>query len=334
MTDTPDVYEEIRIWRDEQLSEAAYHPAKLRELHDHVLTRTAEAALGRFSRVYGEPPVAFNWFVMGSAGRMEQASASDQDHGIVFTEEGHEEYFLGLGKELSDGLYELGYPYCEGKVMSSYPRWCKSEAGWFEQLEYWMNESAWETIRHLIIFMDGRTVLGDDTLLARSKGHVFKRVLQKQDVLCRMEENTRKRKKAMGVFDQLLPEDHGPHTGALQLKETALLPFINSVRLMAIEEALLETSTLDRLEQLSRRFPGNTDLPRWRTDYENLLALRLRLKEANSAYEDVHYVDVKSLGKEDKKQLKHLLKEAGRIHQQIHQKVRKGCSSHAISTNF
>ncbi|NGP46614.1 hypothetical protein G4V62_17300 [Bacillaceae bacterium SIJ1] len=182
-------YEEIRHFRDESIAESGDQPERLSSLHDDVFIKTVEVALRRLSQKKGPPPTRFCWFVMGSAGRKEHALMTDQDHGFIYTNDNAKESFLRLGEEISAGLHSLGYPYCNGNVMSSNPQWCCSESQWSEAIEEWMNRASWETVRHLLIFLDGRSLYGDEMLLRRLKHFVYKRVQCEPRLLCRMEEN-------------------------------------------------------------------------------------------------------------------------------------------------
>ncbi|GAE46136.1 DUF294 nucleotidyltransferase-like domain-containing protein [Mesobacillus boroniphilus] len=208
--------------RVKRVSDASFSNEQLNHFHDLVYDQVLTAALRKVSKEYGNPPSPFSFFVMGSAGRMEQSIWSDQDHGLVFTLKTDEaqEYFLKLGKEISEGLELAGYKKCSGSVMASNPLWCKSMKDWENQLGLWVGESTWESIRYLLIFADARSIHGDAGLLSRLKDKAFDEVKREQ-LLLRMLRNTMYMKKGVGVLGQLLVETHGAYTGAINLKETA-----------------------------------------------------------------------------------------------------------------
>lgn len=57
-----------------------------------------------------------------------QSIWSDLDLGLIFEgEESVQSYVLLLGKEISDGLSNVGYEYYDGNVMAYNPTWCLSE---------------------------------------------------------------------------------------------------------------------------------------------------------------------------------------------------------------
>ena len=134
MTHDLDSYESIREWKGRHIFQSLTNTSSLNNFHDMVMRQVFDLAVIRVNK--GNPPCEFCWFITGSGGRLEQGLISDQDHGIIFETDNQEnfQYFLELGKEISYGLDEVGYPYCKGKVMSSNPLWCKSFIRWKEQL--------------------------------------------------------------------------------------------------------------------------------------------------------------------------------------------------------
>jgi CBS domain-containing protein len=267
---------------------------------------------------YGPPPSPFSFFVMGSAGRFEQSVWSDQDHGIVYLDQSAKAkaYFLILGKEVSKGLYQVGYPYCDGGVMSGNPFWCKSQTEWEKQTKNWALEATWESLRYLLIFMDGRSVYGEHPLLDQLKRLVFQ-IVHEEHLLLRISKNTQYFKKGIGVLGQLLVETHGVHTGSLNLKETAFFPYVNAVRLLAIQEKILETSTLSRLDKL--QLP---DKSLFEAMFLKLLNYRL-LFASHTDYESGHYLPADHLTKEQKNDIKEIIKYGTTLHQTVSKLIHK-----------
>ena len=96
---------------------------------------------------------------------------------------------MSLGKEISKGFYQVGYPYCDGGVMSGNPFWCKSHSEWEKQIKNWALEASWESLRYLLIFIDGRSFYGKHQLLEQLKTFVYQTV-QTEQLLSRMSNNT------------------------------------------------------------------------------------------------------------------------------------------------
>ncbi|MCL6570457.1 MAG: hypothetical protein K6T88_02075 [Bacillus sp. (in: Bacteria)] len=307
-----EIYVKIGRFRETQIKQVSHDHTKLNELHDEIMNQVLETSLKQTFPRIGPPPSPFSFFVMGSAGRLEQSLWSDQDHGIIYCDQSDEvkAYFLALGKEISKGLYLAGYPYCDGGVMCSNPFWCKSQSEWEGQIKTWALAASWESIRYLLIFIDGRSVYGRHKLLEGLKKIVFQTV-QTEQLLARISNNTLNLKKGVGVLGQLLVETHGKHTGSLNIKETALFPYVNTVRLLAIKNNLLETSTLSRLEKL--QVP---DKELCKELFLKLLNYRL-LFSSQKDYESGHYLLIDMLTKEQKNELKYIIKHGAQLHQTV-----------------
>jgi CBS domain-containing protein len=308
-----------KILRFKRLSDASLSNEQLNHFHDLLYDQVLTAALSKVSKEYGNPPSPFSFFVMGSAGRMEQSIWSDQDHGLVFTLKTDEaqKYFLQLGEEISEGLELAGYKKCSGSVMANNPLWCKSMKDWETQLEHWVAESTWESIRYLLIFADARSIHGDPWLLSRLKEKAFDEV-KRERLLSRMLQNTMYMKKGVGVLGQLLVDTHGVYTGSINLKETAFLPFVNAARLLSFFEGIKETPTLSRICRVSEVMLPVQDKSLYSENFCALLDYRLKYGN-NMDYGSGHYVNTSKLTKDEKKALKEILK----VGEQFYEHVRK-----------
>ncbi|MEI2400915.1 DUF294 nucleotidyltransferase-like domain-containing protein, partial [Paenibacillus phytohabitans] len=250
----------------------------------------------------------------GSAGRCEQAVISDQDHGIIYEEESEVAvlYFSVFGKMLVSALDYIGYPQCEGDVMSSNPMWCRSKRDWESQLKKWMNEDTWKSLRYLLIFYDARVVVGDTKSVQSLKHIMYQTILEQPTVLARLFENTRHTVKGIGLFNQFLTIPSGPFTGYIDLKSTAIFPYVNSIRLLAIIEKIELTSTLARMEALCLHETYKNTMDSHHSNFKKLMHYRLLHDDSNS-YEAGHYLNIKRLNKLEKLELKHILNDVEKL---------------------
>ncbi|MBJ6359849.1 DUF294 nucleotidyltransferase-like domain-containing protein [Paenibacillus sp. GCM10012307] len=233
---------------------------QLNGVHDALIRRTvalAEAELARSGM--GSPPVPYAYLLFGSGGRKEQTLSSDQDSGIIY-EDAHsdeetlaaQKFFTNLSARAVALLQEIGYPPCEGNVISSNPQWCQPESEWKRQLESWFETADWEAVRYLLIVADCRHIHGSGELLERLKRHYYSDMLAKPVIVQRMLDNTIRHKMLIGVFGQLLKEQYGEDAGSIDIKYGAYIPMVNAVRLMAVQSQLRPTSTLERLHALEQ----------------------------------------------------------------------------------
>lgn len=309
----------------EQLNE------QLNETHDAIIAKAialSEAEMARLGN--GSPPVPYAYLLFGSGGRKEQTLSSDQDSGVVYqdSESGNEEeiksYFQQLCKLIVKNLIAVGYPPCEGNVLSDNPDWCQSVSDWGRKLDLWFKDPTWEAVRYLLIIADGRCVYGDERLVEYMKDMFYTDTLDHPVIMKRMIENTMRHKVLVGIFGQLLKERYGEDAGSLDIKYGAYIPMVNSVRMMAILSNIRATSTLDRVRQLvevGKISPKDGSL------YEQAfrLILRLRLMTTEQAesgvYESNGKLHSSKLTKEMTDELKSSLKQGKRLQRSVYKQV-------------
>ncbi|MCM3389233.1 DUF294 nucleotidyltransferase-like domain-containing protein [Ureibacillus chungkukjangi] len=308
-----ETYESIKKWKDAHIPSYLTNNVELNTFHDQVMLKVLEIALERTT--LKKSPCKFTWFITGSGGRLEQGLISDQDHGIVYEKYTTENdlYFKELGEELSKGLNIVGYPYCSGNIMSSNPIWCKSYKEWKVQLYKWMEEKSWESIRYLQIFYDARALYGDTEYINQLKTMIYEQQKDYPTLLKRLMENVKLLKNSIGPMGQILVEQHGVYQGHINLKYAAFLPYVNSVRLLSIKEGLIETSTLERIEVLREKKEYEGLLKDSYRNFELLMNYRLTLFQVKE-YDDTHYLNLKNLTKDQRKEIKRILKYGKKLH--------------------
>lgn len=318
-------YFEIRQLRNAHIHKVWDDPIALNQFHDTLIKATVQKAIKKIESEFGAAPAHFTFFIMGSGGRSEQSIWSDQDHGIIFKgEEIIKPYFLTLGKEISQGLYEVGYEFCDGRVMSSNPRWCHSMNTWKEQVINWLDEASWESLRYFSTFFDSKVIIGDDQDLLELKEMALEKLKGEPLLLNRLYENISHIKKGIGILGQLLPNTKGKETGSINIKEVIFFPYVNSLRLLSIKEGILEPSTLARFQQLPDSY---SKIKVYQYSFLRLLHLRLHYKKNANSYEDVHFLDIHTLKKSEKHELKQIMKNGYRLLTETKEIIHKGCSS-------
>lgn len=311
-----ETYEAIREWKDQEITKLTDDVITLNDFHDQVMRKVMSIALQKMAQP--TPPSSFTWFITGSGGRREQGIISDQDHGIVYeiSDAQNDAYFQQLGEELSYGLFVTGYPYCQGKIMTSNPIWCKSFDAWKVQIQNWMEDESWESIRYLQIFYDARTLFGENEFIVQLKKAIYLYQVKNPILLQRFAENIKHLKSVIGPVGQILVERHGIYQGCVNLKYAAFLPYVNAIRLLSIKEGIYETSTLDRMNRLILLFGYGETLFNCEKNFAALLQYRLSLFKASS-YSDTHYLNIETLSKEERKDIKRILKDGKRLHEVV-----------------
>lgn len=301
---------------------------QLNEMHDAVIGRTiaiAEAELARAGM--GFPPVPYAYLLFGSGGREEQTLSSDQDSGIVYQDPVSDsaliqQYFQQLSTTIVSMLQKVGYPPCEGNVLSNNPEWCKSITEWRNKINHWFQEPIWESVRYLLIMADVRSVYGDKILLKKLKDHYFTDMLDHPIIVRRMLDNTMRHKVLLGVFGHLLKEQYGEDAGSLDIKYGAYIPLVNAIRLLSVQAGIRDTSTLDRIKRLVEH---DRLLSKDAASYEMAFRLFLRLRLMTTENNDggLYANNGKLPSRKLTKEMTDELKTALRISKKLQRKVIK-----------
>ncbi|QGH33019.1 hypothetical protein GI584_02670 [Gracilibacillus salitolerans] len=316
-------YEDIRKWREQHIHEQIDHE-QLNNFHDDLMLKTVQLAMEKVKEEQGEVPAPFAFFLMGSASRREQSIWSDQDHGIIFDgPKQHQTYFQKLGTEIVDGMELVGYERCEGKVMASESRWTKSVEGWKQQITNWLDEESWQSLRHFSTFFDSRVLLGEERLLADVKQVTFSYIQSHPKIINRLVDNVGFIRKGVGVFGQILPEQSGKRTGQINIKTTALFPFVNALRLLVLCNQVMKTPTIERFAALKTKYSFLTE---YQILFESLLAFKFQFTKDAVEYEEVHYIPLKKLSKKDKQELKEYMKKGAELFERTKNTIEKECS--------
>lgn len=318
-------YEEIREWRNHNIDEVNDSYEKLNEFHDEVIRSVVSYAIKKNESEWGPPPTHFAFFMMGSAARSEQSVWSDQDHGIVFGEAENPDirtYFIQLGEEIAQGLDIAGYDLCDGRVMANNPRWCKSLSDWKRQIHEWLDEDSFESHRFLLTFFDSRVFYGRQEFIEELKEVIFERVNEYPYFLKRFFDNIGHLKRVKGIFGQLLPETRGPHTGCIHFKQAVLFPYVNVLRILAIKENIKNPSTLERFQELPTTYHF---VKEYKNDFSQLLSLGLKYQRFAKNYGHVHYLNVKKLTVNEKRELKKHIEHGNELFKYSRKFIEKGC---------
>ncbi|GAA0374499.1 DUF294 nucleotidyltransferase-like domain-containing protein [Bacillus horti] len=329
-------YTALRSKREELLSSVSLNHDTLQSFHNELIGKALSIAIQTVEKESGPPPAPFTFFQMGSAGRQEQGVVSDQDHGLFFEGEGkiHQEYFLALGAEISNAMDEVGYDICDGKIMANHPTWCLSQEDWKKQLETWLEERDWASLRHLLIFFDSYPIQSltadksSENPIMPLKEMILERIQNDAPLFERLIQNTRRIKKYISPLGQFYTETHGPHYRSLNIKHAILFPFVHSVRLLAMKEHIIHvTSTKERLEELmelselyatvlSPFYETYIEWLKWRAEWQ--------LAHYPMDYDSSHYIPIDQLSSNQRKCLKKVVKSAYSLTKETSKILAKG----------
>ncbi len=206
-----------------------------------VLAERRMKAAGR-----GDPPCAYAFAILGSAGRGESLLAMDQDNALMFADgvPGGEAdgWFAALAVHVADILHEAGVPYCAGGVMAKNPQWRGSLATWRERVGHWVSRSDPQDLLSVDIFFDLRAVHGDATLANTLWRDAFDAADGEAGFAKLLTQSAGSGEAGLNFFGGFRTEQ-----GRSDLKKAGLFAIVNAARAMAICHHVVERSTPARL---------------------------------------------------------------------------------------
>jgi CBS domain-containing protein len=254
----------------------------------------------------GRPPVPYAWIALGSEGRREQTLRTDQDNAIIFAdvpperEKEVQRFFIDLAGRVVSGLERCGFPRCKGGIMAVNPQWCQPYRAWEGYYRHWIVDFDYppEEILQTMIFFDFRPIFGQSDYLTRITEFINECLNQRQSFLKDMAETSVLHETPLGFFKRLVVEKSGEHKNHLNLKVNGLMPLVDSIRTLALDQRIFETNTLDRISALVEKgilSHGEADDLRDAFNVIMLLRIRHHVSVINRGKEPDNYVNPEEL---------------------------------------
>ena len=291
--------------------------ALISELYDRVTRKIimlAEAQM--ITEGWGAPPTKYCFINMGSAGRKEQISRTDQDNGIIYADSTEESaslaanYFLALGKRIVGGLEECGFKRCPGEVMADNPRWCLPLSMWKNNVKLWVDKLDPKNIRNMTIFLDYRYIAGETALYDKLKLFTTRHFHDSSHALLFMAEDDLRQRVPLNLFGHFITERTGRQRKKINLKSAVMVHMVDCLRIFALREGLEETNSFERIHRLKERGVFKPDDAEYiEAAYESLLMFRIRdaVEKMKEGKEPDNYINPGRLTKKEKSLLKESL---------------------------
>jgi CBS domain-containing protein len=200
----------------------------------------------------GPAPVPYAWVAAGSQARREQTSHSDQDNGLIISnqmEPEDEQWFADLATFVCDGLNACGFIYCPGNVMATNPKWRQTQDVWQGYFDQWVDKPEPKALMYSSIFFDLRTIHGDKKLLRKIRKKVLKKTQKNTLFLGLLVQNALKLRPPLGFFRDFVLINDGEHNDTLDLKHNGIVPIVDLARIYALAEGIAAVNTTERLKK-------------------------------------------------------------------------------------
>lgn len=276
---------------------------------------------------WAHPGVPFALISMGSDGRKEQTLITDQDNLIVYGDGGGEQadtYFLEFATRLVDRLEEAGFKRCTGDIMPTNQTWRGSFSQWRRRMlsivRYEVEDVA-KNMMDLIVLSDARYVAGDQALAERLVEMIRDMERDYFQVLWGMAKAATEMQLALGFLKRIWTESSGEHKGEFNVKLLAWAPLVMNVRILAINQSIPATSTVERIALLEKEGSFSASFARDLVDSYNILTkhrILLQIKNIKGIQADSYYLNPYQLPAEEREQIRHALIKIEELQKIIH----------------
>jgi len=263
------VYLNSAIRKSKTIEEIARHSAQIPSLQSQLVKMgaTAEHLGNSVSAIttaitlrliemaeqkLGSAPVPYAWVAAGSQARREQTSHSDQDNGLIISDQLNnkdKKWFEDLATFVCDGLNQCGFVYCPGDVMASNPKWRQTVSVWQSYFDEWIDNPQPKALMYSSIFFDLRTIHGDKKLLKNIRKKILKKTRKNTLFLGLLIQNALQLRPPLGFFRDFVLVDDGEHNDTLNLKLNGIMPIVDLARIYALAEGVTAVNTTKRLKK-------------------------------------------------------------------------------------
>jgi CBS domain-containing protein len=303
-------------------------------LNDALTHRLFDLLLPRF----GLEGLDWCWLAVGSEGRREQTVATDQDNAILFRCAEADvptvrERLLPFARAANEGLAELGFPLCTGRIMASNPQWCLECSEWRAHFGAWIREPTPEALLGANIFFDFRPLTGNPALAMELRAWLANMASGSRLFVRMLVANALQAEPPLGVIRKFRT-DGGEFAGTIDLKTQGTRIFVDAARAFALALGIRETNTAQRLRLAGRRLAiDERQMDSTVEAYHYLQMLRLRTQRGDFEPEpgdapdatkqrqlaSFNRVDPYELNEIDQRMLKESFRQARALQQQLEQ---------------
>ena len=224
-----------------------------------ILTSVTSALTRRLIKLaqlkLGPEPIPFVWLAFGSQGRQDQSAKSDQDNGLLLSDQfdtSHDRYFNALAEYVNAGLDACGYIYCPGDIMAQNPQWRQPLKVWRSQFKNWIEQPTAHALMHASIFFDPRPIYTSDGAdgLFQQLQDTIKSAADNSIFLGLLTKNALELSPPLGFFSQLITDGKDDRANTFDIKLRGIMPINDIARIHALANKIEPVNTRDRLQHL------------------------------------------------------------------------------------
>ncbi len=248
--------------------------------------------------------------IFGSEGRGEQILRTDQDNGVIYSENINKELVKQASEKFNSILIELGYPECSGGVMAKNAYYQKSVESYKKDIYEMVMSPTPESFLNLPILMDMKFVSGNKDMADEVAAYLTKKLSMNPQILARMAGGSLSFDTPLSLLGGFVL-DKKEHSGELDIKKGAIFPIVNSIRCLSFEKNINSVGTFERIKELNNSGLIDRAFAEELIEaYNFLLEIRLkeRLYKINIGQQPDNYINPQRLSKLERDLLKDVFK--------------------------
>lgn len=282
------------------------------ELFDELVTRLLEQAEEDMAEEgIVLPQVDWAWMAVGSDGRREQILRTDMDNAFIFASSGNAQVdeenraiFVQLAERVVNRMVQAGFARCQGAVMASNPRWCRTDTEWMMELN---NPNIFfeggNTLLRALILYDLRHVTGEKNLSLKLRQKIFELAGSSPSIQRGMAEMVIETPPPVNFWGKFVIEKKGSNEGEFDIKKRCMSPLRDAARLLALANGFKRHySTGGRWLELGSTDDQMAEVARLANDGYDML-LRIRTLTGLRRGDNGRFIEPESLTKLERAQL-------------------------------
>ncbi len=241
--------------------------------------------------------------VMGSEGREEQTTKTDQDNALIIRDGVDTKLFIEPMMKLNRTLLEIGFPKCDGNVMVSNEFWRRDVSSFKDLIDVWSGDMSDESVQNLSIFLDSKYVAGDEKLLNDLVIYLHTTFHNRDDVLAHIAKAVLNFQTPLSLFSGFVLEKE--YNNKLDLKKGGIFALVHGVRTLSLQYEIKETNTIERIKELNNLgIINKTFATELIESFDSLSSIRLEAMLASKDIRQNNYINPKTLEKNKRDLLK------------------------------
>jgi CBS domain-containing protein len=296
---------------------ATYILRIITELHDRLIHKIIDLSIEKI----GESLCPFAFFVYGSEGRREETFKTVFRCAIVYNEaksfsekKDMEEFCEKLIGYLQDIFKKCGLPLFDTQPLDAAVSICGDIADWERNILFALRsgEPAYVTMAKKML--DLRAIYGDEEIVEDLRERLYSQIRKSSKYNSMLIGTVLRERSPVGFFKRFAVDETGEQMEHLDIKEKGAYHIVDSIRALAIVHNVHETSTVERLNLLTRSGTVRNELrneiyPAFEFLLHLLMESQLIKRDSNMEIDNI--IETEKLSMLEKKSLKevfHIIK--------------------------